>query len=113
MAEVSRDEAEIHAVFEQMGRVGMPERVGVRPLVHTALLARPAEGRLQARAGDGAGAGWDDGARAAADRRGELGRPHESRRIERGRRSAAHELPRADSMPRKSGLAQDSARVYT
>ncbi len=70
VAEVGLDEAEIHAGFEQMGRVGVPQRVDVGPLVHAALLAGPDKGRLQTRAGNRAGPGGDEVARALAKRRG-------------------------------------------
>jgi hypothetical protein len=57
-------------VFEQMGGVGVPERMDMRQFVDSALLDGPPEGGLEARARDGTRARRDEVLRAAADRRG-------------------------------------------
>ena len=70
MPQVHLDETEVHAVFQQMGGVGMPQRVHMRALVHPALAERPDERRLQARTRNRPGAGGHEVPRALADGRG-------------------------------------------
>jgi len=66
--EVHLDEAQIHAVFQQMRGVGVPERVDVRAFVDSALLAGANKGRLQARAGNRSRPRGDEVACALTDR---------------------------------------------
>src|SRR5437867_13161323 len=65
--EVDLDDATIGAVFEEVGGVGMSERVDVGSFDDAAELEGAAEGALEAAVRDGTGAGRDEVADAASD----------------------------------------------
>ena len=67
MTEVGLDEAEVHTVLQEMGGIGMPQAVHVRPLGDAALEEGAPEGGLETAAGNGAGSFGNEVASAASD----------------------------------------------
>ena len=101
VTDVDLDQAQVHAVFQEMGGVGMPEGVHVRPFVDTALLAGADKGRLQTRARNWSGPFRDEIARPVADGcgkhplRGSVGPPVRAEHDERLRRQRDVAVPPA------------------